>query len=474
MMLKNVNKNIKGLSYLIIANILALVVGIASGFIIPKFLGVQEYGYFRVFAFYSVYVGLLNFGFNEGILVRYGGYDYNMLPKKLFRTYFYALMAFQIFICIVGLTLLLTFTKDSNMFFTGIFLLANTIILNLTNFFNNINQVTRKFGLFSKSLALTKGPFIIFTLALWAMDAKNHIFFIAALTLINVLVLVVNMAYTVDLIAGPRQKLKECFFDIRKNFSIGFFIMIGNHISPLMLGLGQMFVERIFPISDFALYSFGVCLLSLITTLSSAIPVVVYPYLARIDKRKINIMYERLERLTLIIFSVSLSSYFVLKLIVYEWLPDYKGAMIVTLLLFPTILFAAERGVVVDNCYKVLKLQKEYTLNNIISVGLATLFIGVAYYFFRTTDSVAAASLVAYYIWLLYSDCFFRKKIKVAILKTHIIQLLITGVFLLSGFLLQWYNGLFVYLLAISFILIVSLRDDLRIMIRTKLNYLKI
>lgn len=64
---------IKNFSYTLTSNLLSLLVSTLVILIIPKLLGVQEYGYWQLYIFYSSYVGFLHFGWNDGIYLRYGG-----------------------------------------------------------------------------------------------------------------------------------------------------------------------------------------------------------------------------------------------------------------------------------------------------------------------------------------------------------------------------------------------------------------
>ena len=49
-----------------------------------KLIGVEKYGYWQLYLFYTSYVGFFQLGWNDGIYLRYGGEDYNNLDKGLF------------------------------------------------------------------------------------------------------------------------------------------------------------------------------------------------------------------------------------------------------------------------------------------------------------------------------------------------------------------------------------------------------
>ena len=56
------------------------IVAIIIGFGLPKFLSIEEYSRWQVFYFYVGYVNYLQFGFNDGIILRFSGQKFEELP----------------------------------------------------------------------------------------------------------------------------------------------------------------------------------------------------------------------------------------------------------------------------------------------------------------------------------------------------------------------------------------------------------
>ena len=54
---------------ILISNVTILLSNIATGLIIPKLLGVNNYGYYKIFTLYLGYAPLLHLGFVDGILL---------------------------------------------------------------------------------------------------------------------------------------------------------------------------------------------------------------------------------------------------------------------------------------------------------------------------------------------------------------------------------------------------------------------
>ena len=80
-------KFLKNIIIVLISNIISVISGVLIGFLIPKMMGVSEYGYYKTFTLYSSYIGILHFGFTDGIYLKFAGKKYEELDKEKFRTY---------------------------------------------------------------------------------------------------------------------------------------------------------------------------------------------------------------------------------------------------------------------------------------------------------------------------------------------------------------------------------------------------
>jgi O-antigen/teichoic acid export membrane protein len=92
---------IKNFSYTLTSNLLSLLVSALVVVVVPKLIGVEEYGYWQLYLFYSSYVGFMHFGWNDGIYLRYGGKEYKELDRSLFFSQFYMLVILQLIIAII-------------------------------------------------------------------------------------------------------------------------------------------------------------------------------------------------------------------------------------------------------------------------------------------------------------------------------------------------------------------------------------
>jgi O-antigen/teichoic acid export membrane protein len=228
-------------------------------------------------------------------------------------------------------------------------------------------------------------------------------------------------------------------------------------------------------LKDFAMYSFSVSLLSIIYLFITAISTVIYPYLARANKDKLNILFFRMKFLVLIAVGLSVSVYFMLEAIVIYFVPNYIQALNISSILFITVLFRSQVDLVSRNFYKVMKLQKDYTTNNITAfiVGLVTSTI--CFLVFKSTVGMAIAAVITFFIWMIYTDFYFIKKLNINNIKRlHILEILTIIMFYSVVYCFNWYIGLFLYPIIFVIFVILFYKDNLISLIKNKKDYFKV
>jgi len=63
----------KGIFQIAIANIVSLIIGLITNFVLPAFLSIETYAHIKTYAFYISYAGVFTLGYCDGMYLRYGG-----------------------------------------------------------------------------------------------------------------------------------------------------------------------------------------------------------------------------------------------------------------------------------------------------------------------------------------------------------------------------------------------------------------
>ena len=467
---KKIDGKLKNISYTLGANILTFLMGVIPGFVIPKVLGVEEFGYFKIFTFYITYVGITHFGFLDGIYIKYGAYEYEDIPKEKFRGYFRYLVLLQIIESLIAVGILQLFDLGADRKFILLLVIFNMIIMNITTLFAFIHQFTKRFKVFSINLILNKLIYVVGTLILIYFNFLGYKEFILLQTMINAIILGIYIYNNKEIVFGSSERvlknLKE-YFSITKS---GFFIMIGNFMAVIIIGLDKIFVDAFFTLKDFSMYSFSYTLISLFFILLNSLTTVIYPYLARMKQENFKEIYSNIRINLTILMSLTLPGYFVIREIVLFYLPEYKGILKILIFLVTTIIYSAQINILVSNYYKVLKETKGYTKNNMVALVLGLITNIIAYYCFRSVISIAVATLISFILWLLYSDLYFTKKINTSYKKAMILEFLVISLFLFSTRFENIFIGIIIYTVPLIIVLIIFYLKDIKSCIRILKN----
>lgn len=460
------NKKIKDLWYIFSANFLNFLMGIVSGFLVPKFLGIDDYAYIKVFTFYITYVGISHLGLIDGIYIKYGAFEYDELPREKIRGYAKVLLVMQIIEAIVLSVAMSILVGNQNRIIIFIFTFFNMIIINMTTLWTYINQITKRFKIFSINTVLSKVLYLIGLVILILINSFGYITYIILQTIINIIILGIYLYNDRELIFGKSVSFKEALLDSISLIKVGFFVLIGNFMSLLILGIDRLFIDRLFSLKDFAIYSFAYTLISLFYILLNSITTVIYPYLTRARKDSYKEVYETIRISITILMSVTLCAYFVIKVIVVKFLPQYSESFSILMYLVPTVIYSGQINILISNFYKVLNRTKEYTVNNIVALILAFVTNFGAYVLFKDMKSIAAATLISFILWILYSDLYFKKILNVKVVRAYILEGFVLVVFILCAEFLGWFIGAIIYLIAIIIFIAIFNRRDINNIIK--------
>jgi O-antigen/teichoic acid export membrane protein len=441
------------------SNFIKLIIGIITGFLVPAFLSLDQYAFLKTFTLYIGYVGILHFGFIDGIYIKYGGKFENEIDKQKLKGEHKFLIVFQlivtIFIGIIGFVL-----HDMILIAFSICILP----INMQTLFKFLYQALGEFDIYSKIMILT--PILLLFVNLFnifILKIDNFWPFVIGNILIYYVVFIGLEIYFLKKYKGISSTID--YTEIRRHFKIGSVIMIANLSSMFFYSIDRWFVKFALSIEDFAFYSFAISMMAVINVLINSVTMTLYPYLARNqDKSIIN----KIKKYFLIIGTLSSGGYFIFVFIVNNFLQKYIPSLNVI-----SILFAGYPAIIVINAlyinlYKAQKREKKYAFAVLKMLFVTVLLNFAAIIIYKNNFSIAIATTISFYIWYLYSSKDFSD-LKIDIKeKIYLIIFFIT--FLITSNYLNWWNGLLVYYIIIILINYLFYKDETKVLIKDLLK----
>ena len=435
-----------------------LIFSFIQSLIIPKYLSTTDYGYWQLFLLYTTYVGILHFGFLDGILVRWAGKNLEVLKEEVSTAFRFILLEQVV---IVGILIMTVKFLDITSKKFAFVVLANAIIVNLLVFFILAAQATKNFKLIT-SANIGKGLiFLLFILFIFFGGYLSYFSLIIALIAAELIILSIFIFHTRDYLFNTCRPLLQYG---KVNIGIGIFIMMGNFIALAFTTVDRMTVGSFFPITQFAVYTFAMSVCGLVTVFLQAVAQVFFPYLSGSDLETRKKAYRILKPTLVIFWALALAIYFPASLGIGYYLPKYTDSLSLTAILLCTVGFSGQINILHANFFKVYRKQRAY----FILAGIALIGAGVLNIFavslFGTLTAIAFTAVISFTLWYLLNEFALRNIIAGStkeIVKWMLVIGAYIGAFLGSYYVSKtWISGFCIYFILFAGITTICLRKE--------------
>ena len=425
------------------SNFIRLIVSIVSALLVPKFLGIENYAIYKTFGLYVGYVGVLHFGFVDGLYIKYGGIDIESISKDHLKSEMLFLLYSQLIITSFGITIIITTGYDIKIILPVCIAIIPT---NMVTFYNFLYQATGRFTEYARLNSIQPILNLVAIVVIIYIFKQNspYLFINANLIILYSIffILFYNSFYNLKNIKSAK------IFTIKNihNITVGIFIMLGNLSGMLFYSMDRWFVKILLTNTDFAYYSFAVSMMSLVLMLINSIAMTFYPFLARIGENK-NIL-KKIYKYLIIFGSTSSGIFFLFKFAVYKFLPDYILSLNIIAILFVGLPAISIINAIYINLYKIKKLERKYFFALISMAIVSFIFNSIAILIYKSNLTIAIATTLTFYFWFFYSSSSFES-IKINIKDISYLGSFITVFYLTTRFIDNWIIGLLTFLIII-------------------------
>lgn len=465
----NLKKSLSNIAKVATSNVFILLAGILTGFVIPKIMGISDYGYYKTFTLYISYSSLFRFGIVDGIYLIFGGKKYEELKKEKFRFYSKFLCVLEFFVSFIFI-IISVLMLDGEYKYVFLFVSVYIWSFNITSYYQIISQITGRFNELSfrnmlqailSSLGVI-GFWGLYKIGNFELTYKIYTCFYVAVQI----TLTLWYIYTYrDITFGKTLKGKSEFSDIIKFTKEGFPLLFANLCSTLLLALDRQFVNVLFDNSTYAVYAFAYNLLSLVTVATSAVSTVIYPMLKRTEENILKIIYTSLVTIMLEFVFIALIIYYPLAIFIQYFLPKYIEALEIFKVIFPGLAISSVITVIMHNYYKALGKNFEYFVKSLVILVISILANSIAYVLFKSTIAISCASIIVMLLWYIVMESLFIKKYKIKWKKNYIFMILMMIVFYINTFVIQnAIIGVIIYIILLVLMSIIFYKKDFKIL----------
>ena len=402
------NNAIKSIVGVMFSNITTIISGVIVGFLIPKILTVDGYGYYKTFTLYVSYLGLFSLGIADGIVLKYGGDDYDQLDRKLFRGYFKWYLLIHCFFALIMAGIALLF-GDEHFTFILVMIAINMIGLNVTGYYQQLSQITQRFKEYSFRKVLQSIISILIVLFMFMLykiqgGSVRYELYVVMIVSMN-LILGIWYCFTYkDLSFGKGLSFgltRKHLFQLVKD---GFPLLVANLCSTLILTIDRQFVSLCYEVSEYAVYAFAYNLLALITVATSAVSTVMYPMMKRTNEGNLSSYYGNLVSIISVFVYGAIIVFYPLQAFIEWYLPKYSDSIPIFRVILPGLVFSSVITVVMHNYYKVYNLSFMYFVKNLIVLIISCVLNVAAQILFHSMESISWASIITMVLWYCYVE----------------------------------------------------------------------
>lgn len=439
----------------IVSNLVALLVSMVSVIIIPKFSSVNDYSLFQLYIFYLSYVGILHFGLNDGIYLKYGGENFKDLNYKIIQSQFFYLAFFEILLMIIMLTLTkYELNEDRKIVYTSLSIAM--VITNVKLFTTYLLQATARVREFVTVTIIDRIVFLLFVIFFLMNGLSGFRYFIYADLIGRLLSLLLSVYFCKNIILAKGKYIFNSMREMFENISIGSKLMFSNFAGILILGIVRFGIERNWDLETFGKVSLALSVCSMVLVFVNGIGMVIFPLLRRVKEDSLKQLYKSLITLTTPLLALMLLIYYPASLLFEIWLPAYKDTLAYMIILFPFIFFEGKMHLIFNPFFKTMRMEKIMFRINIRILIVSIVFTLITTYVLDNIYLAVSSLLILVWIRSLEFEEEINKKYKYRrSLKWIKWDLLLISSFIICNFslnlLISFFAYLFIYMTFIFF-----------------------
>lgn len=450
---------IKNMSYTISSNLISLIVSTLVVLIIPKLIGVEEYGYWQLYIFYSSYVGFLHFGWNDGIYLRFGGEEYKNLNKKLFYSQFIELLISQILIGILIWGASIIFIVDINRGFILKMVAIAMILVNTRLMLFYVLQATNRIKEYARLTMLDRIVYIILIIIFLLFGIRDFKLMISADLVGKFISLSFATLSCRDIVFNRINTFHLTVSETIENISVGIKLMFANIASMLIIGIVRFGIERAWDVTTFGKISLTLSISNMMMIFINAVGIIMFPILRRTNQEKLASIYSTMRDFLMVLLLGTLIVYYPLKTVMVAWLPQYAESLLYMALVFPMFIYEGKMALLINTYLKTLRREKVMLRINLFSMIISLVLTYIATQLLQNLDVAILNIVILLATRSALAESYLAKELNIKVKKDIILEVFLTLVFILTGWFVDSWMTMLLYGISYFIYLIIKKKD---------------
>lgn len=392
---------------------IAMCVSVATTLLVPKVLGVEQFGYWQLFVFYSTYVGFCHLGLNDGVYLVNGGRARGEIDRRSVGSQFVVGTAFQLVLAAVVLVLVATASLSSERSFVLGCVALYMVVKNAALYLGYVFQAMNETRLYSVSCILERLCFAAPLVLMLAFRVRTFEGYVLAYLVASVTQLFFCAWFARDFLRVGLEAPCEALSDAWASVRVGVKLMLANIASQLVLGVARFAIDVEWGIEAFGKLSLAISMVNFFLAFVTQASMVLFPALRQGGESEQKRFYVASRDAMSLVFPMAYLLYFPMRWVLSMWLPAYADSFAFFVWLLPVCVFDSRMNICCTTLFKVRREEGVLLVVNVATVVLSAAGVVVGVWGLRSVYAAIAAATIAIVVRSVVSECLLSGKLGV-------------------------------------------------------------
>lgn len=356
----------------IIAQGVTTVLSVVISLLVPKVLGVEQFGYWQLFILYMIYTPLATFGVNDGLYLLNGGRHRDELDKRSIGSQFFLLTAVQLILVVLAVILVPLANFGVSRTFVIVAAAIYMPIYCGKGFIGYLFQAINETKLFSVASVIGNVLFLVPLAVLLVMRVSTFQWYVVFYCLGGLGALMYCFWKGWDLVWIRPLPLKAAWTDMVGSARVGVKLLFANLAALLIMGVMRFVIDGAWDITTFGEVSFSLTLANFFLVFVNQVSMVLFPELRRAGRDELVGVFARGRDMLEVILPLVYVGYFPVRWLMGLWLPQYAASLVLFALFLPVCLFDGKMSLIGGTFLKVLRKEAALLRLNVLAVVVST------------------------------------------------------------------------------------------------------
>lgn len=415
------------------ANLFSLVMSTILVLVVPKLVGVTDYGYWQLYVFYLSWVGVLHLGWVDGIYLKIAGQHYASLDFPRLTSQFWSCFSWMALLGAGMLAFGLSGAVDANLSFLFVMLAPGVILVCSNSFLNFVLQSTNRIAQYARITMIERAVFASLVAVFMGVGIREFRYLVLAEVVARLSTFAYLSSRCHEIVYRRPRISREDVAEIADNVRIGSKLLVANLASLGVIGVARMMIQRQWGVEVFGKLSLALGVANLVMVLVSALGVVAFPMLKRASTDSLPRAFVSIRSAFTYLVLTAMLIYFPLREVLVAWLPDYADGLRYLALLFPIGLYDGKMRLLVDSFWKAMRRESLMSLVNLGAVAFAAVWSIVAALALNNLDLSVLGIVITVAVRSLVGEVLVARDLGIATIGRSVVWATLTIAFMVLG-----------------------------------------